>query len=192
MGADIFESFVGSIIAAMIIASNSDDMSADYVIMPIMLGLIGYVASIIGVFSMTFLKNGSDPAAAFKKYNIHSCGLILDWWLSIYHSRFDGCKPGVMHSVVLGSIVGIMIGLVTEYYTGIEPVFGIKNKSNSSYRRNVKNRPCNQRYCGPLSRNDVNILTDYFDFYRNSKVQMSSMVAVKWDSMELLWLQWEC
>jgi Na+/H+-translocating membrane pyrophosphatase len=36
---------------------------------------------------------------------------------------------GVMHSVVLGSIVGIMIGLVTEYYTGIEPVFGIKTKA---------------------------------------------------------------
>ena len=36
---------------------------------------------------------------------------------------------GVMHSVVLGSIVGILIGLVTEYYTGIEPVFGIKTKA---------------------------------------------------------------
>ena len=36
---------------------------------------------------------------------------------------------GVMHSVVLGSVVGILIGLVTEYYTGIEPVFGIKPKA---------------------------------------------------------------
>jgi len=36
---------------------------------------------------------------------------------------------GVMYSVILGSIVGILIGLVTEYYTGIEPVFGIKTKA---------------------------------------------------------------
>tara|TARA_B100001142_G_scaffold106930_2_gene108758 strand:+ start:6590 stop:8680 length:2091 start_codon:yes stop_codon:yes gene_type:complete len=126
MGADIFESFVGSIIAAMIIASNSEEMGVDYVIMPIMLGLIGYLASIIGVFSMTFLKNGSDPAAALR--NTTFIAAILFWvggYLSITQNLMD-VEMGVMHSVVLGSIVGIMIGLVTEYYTGIEPVFGIK------------------------------------------------------------------
>ena len=129
MGADIFESFVGSIIAAMIIASNSDEMTVDYVMMPIMLGLIGYVASIIGVFSMTFLKNGSDAAAALR--NTTFIAAILFWgggYLSIEQGLID-VDVGVMHSVVLGSIVGIMIGLVTEYYTGIEPVFGIKTEA---------------------------------------------------------------
>jgi K(+)-stimulated pyrophosphate-energized sodium pump len=129
MGADIFESFVGSIIAAMIIASNSDEMTVDYVMMPIMLGLIGYVASIIGVFSMTFLKNGSDAAAALR--NTTFIAAILFWgggYLSIEQGLID-VEIGVMHSVVLGSIVGIMIGLVTEYYTGIEPVFGIKTEA---------------------------------------------------------------
>jgi len=126
MGADIFESFVGSIIAAMIIASNSADMSVDYVIMPIMLGLIGYVASIIGVFSMTFLKNGSDPAAALRNTTFIAAALFwVGGYLSITLDLMD-VDLGVMHSVVLGSIVGIMIGLVTEYYTGIEPVFGMK------------------------------------------------------------------
>ena len=129
MGADIFESFVGSIIAAMIIASNSDEMTVDYVMMPIMLGLIGYVASIIGVFSMTFLKNGTDAAAALR--NTTFIAAILFWgggYLSIEQGLID-VDVGVMHSVVLGSIVGIMIGLVTEYYTGIEPVFGIKTEA---------------------------------------------------------------
>ena len=129
MGADIFESFVGSIIAAMIIASNSADMSVDYVIMPIMLGLIGYLASIIGVFSMTFLKNGSDPAAALRNTTFIAAALFwIGGYLSITQDLMD-VDLGVMHSVVLGSIVGIMIGLVTEYYTGIEPVFGIKTRA---------------------------------------------------------------
>ena len=67
MGADIFESFVGSIIAAMIIANEfTGDNAADYVLLPILLGFIGYAASIIGVFSMAFLKNGKDPAAALR------------------------------------------------------------------------------------------------------------------------------
>jgi len=130
MGADIFESFVGSIIAAMIIASDTTDpMGVDYVLMPILLGFIGYAASIIGVFSMAFLKNGKDPAAALR--NTTFIAAILFWaggYLAIQQGLID-VKYGIMHSVVLGSVVGILIGLVTEYYTGIEPVFGIKTKA---------------------------------------------------------------
>ena len=76
MGADIFESFVGSIIAAMIIAS-SDGFTTDYIMMPILLGFIGYIASIIGVFSMAFLKNGKDPAVALR--NTTFIGAVLFW-----------------------------------------------------------------------------------------------------------------
>ena len=128
MGADIFESFVGSIIAAMIIAS-SDDFSTDYIMMPILLGFIGYAASIVGVFSMAFLKNGKDPAVALRNTTFIGAGLF---WVGGYAAISQGLidvEMGIMHSVVLGSIVGILIGLVTEYYTGIEPVFGIKTKA---------------------------------------------------------------
>ena len=130
MGADIFESFVGSIIAAMIIASTFDDaVKADYILLPILLGLIGYVASIIGVFSMTILKNGSDPAAALRNTTFIAAILfVIGGYLSIKEGIID-VEYGVMHSVLLGSVVGILIGLVTEYYTGIEPVFGIKTKA---------------------------------------------------------------
>jgi K(+)-stimulated pyrophosphate-energized sodium pump len=130
MGADIFESFVGSIIAAMIIASSSDFAGgSDYIMMPILLGLIGYVASIIGVFSMFVLKNGKDAAAALR--NTTFIAAILFWaggYLAIQGDLID-VEIGVMHSVVLGSLVGIAIGLITEYYTGIEPVFGVKTKA---------------------------------------------------------------
>jgi K(+)-stimulated pyrophosphate-energized sodium pump len=129
MGADIFESFVGSIIAAMIIASTSAGWDVDYVMMPILLGFIGYIASIIGVFSMGFLKNGKDPAVALR--NTTFIGALL-FWVGGYAAISQGLinvEMGIMHSVVLGSIVGILIGLVTEYYTGIEPVMGIKTKA---------------------------------------------------------------
>ena len=130
MGADIFESFVGSIIAAMIIANEfTGDNAADYVLLPILLGFIGYAASIIGVFSMSFLKNGKDPAAALRNTTFIGATLFaIGGYVSIQQGIID-VEYGVMHSVVLGSIVGILIGLVTEYYTGIEPVFGIKTKA---------------------------------------------------------------
>ena len=129
MGADIFESFVGSIIAAMIIASTSEGWGVDYVMMPILLGFIGYIASIVGVFSMAILKNGDDPAVALRNTTFIGAGLF---WLGGYGAIQGGLidvEMGIMHSVVLGSIVGILIGLVTEYYTGIEPVMGVKTKA---------------------------------------------------------------
>ena len=130
MGADIFESFVGSIIAAMIIANDFDvSIAEDYVLLPILLGFIGYTASIIGVFSMSILKNGKDPAAALR--NTTFIAAVLFWaggYLAIHQNLID-VSYGIMHSVVLGSVIGILIGLVTEYYTGIEPVFGIKTKA---------------------------------------------------------------
>jgi K(+)-stimulated pyrophosphate-energized sodium pump len=148
MGADIFESFVGSIIAAMIIASNSEDMSVDYVIMPIMLGLIGYIASIIGVFSMTFLKNGSDAAAALRNTTFIAAALFwAGGYLAINQGLID-VEMGVMHSVVLGSIVGILIGLVTEYYTGIEPVFRIKTKAIAHIGEMSKTGPATNAIAG--------------------------------------------
>ena len=130
MGADIFESFVGSIIAAMIIANDfAVGTAGDYVLLPILLGFIGYTASIIGVFSMSFLKNGKDPAAALR--NTTFIAAVLFWaggYLAINQGLIE-VEYGIMHSVVLGSVIGILIGLVTEYYTGIEPVFGIKPKA---------------------------------------------------------------
>jgi K(+)-stimulated pyrophosphate-energized sodium pump len=130
MGADIFESFVGSIIAAMIIANEFDiPNAADYVLLPILLGFIGYTASIIGVFSMAFLKNGKDPAAALRNTTFIGAILFAVGGYAAIQQNIIDVEYWVMHSVVLGSVVGILIGLVTEYYTGIEPVFGIKTKA---------------------------------------------------------------
>ncbi len=133
MGADIFESFVGSIIAAMIIANGKDFAFAgeaeDYIILPILLGLVGYVASLVGVFSMAFMKGMKDPAAALR--NTTFIGAILFWaggFLAIDYLDL-AVADDVMYAVILGSVVGILIGLVTEYYTGIEPVMGIKTRA---------------------------------------------------------------
>ena len=130
MGADIFESFVGSIIAAMIIANDfAVGTAEDYVLLPILLGFIGYTASIIGVYCMTFLKKMEDPAAALRNTTFIAAALFWAGGYLAIQQGFIEVEYGIMHSVVLGSVIGILIGLVTEYYTGIEPVFGIKTKA---------------------------------------------------------------
>ena len=138
MGADIFESFVGSIIAAMVIAAAAGSAAmaagnangATYygalVLLPIALALSGYLASIIGVFSMTFLKNLDDAAAALRYTTFIGAGLFwLFGYIIMGPSGMDLPNYNPLYAVMAGSIVGILIGLVTEYYTGIEPVMGL-------------------------------------------------------------------
>ena len=141
MGADIFESFVGSLIAAMVIAStinwidlgemgkNATDL-ADYneslMILPLLLAIIGFVASVIGVFSMRILKEG-DPASALR--NTTFIGAFLFWLGSYVALQTFGLPIEPLYAIIAGSIVGILIGLVTEYYTSTEKIFGIKPRA---------------------------------------------------------------
>ena len=123
MGADIFESFVGSIIAAMVIAQASEDLGADYLMIPIALAVVGYISSIIGVFSIAGMKN-MHPGAALRNTTFIGAALFIGGgYFALDYLELD---TTVIQAVAIGSLVGILIGLVTEYYTGIEPVFGIK------------------------------------------------------------------
>ena len=123
MGADIFESFVGSIIAAMVIAQASEDLGADYLMIPIALAVVGYVSSIIGVFSIGGMKN-MHPGAALRNTTFIGAALFIGGgYLALSYLELD---TTVIQAVAIGSLVGILIGLVTVCYTGIEPVFGIK------------------------------------------------------------------
>tara|TARA_B100000575_G_scaffold48510_3_gene35451 strand:- start:19894 stop:21957 length:2064 start_codon:yes stop_codon:yes gene_type:complete len=124
MGADIFESFVGSIIAAMVIAAaSSETLGDEYLMIPIVLAVVGYVASIIGVFSITLMKN-MDPGAALRNTTFIGAALFIGG--GFFALSYLDLETKVIYAVAIGSLVGILIGLVTEYYTGIEPVFGIE------------------------------------------------------------------
>ena len=141
MGADIFESFVGSLIAAMVIAStiawidlgqmgtNPNDLVNHHeslMILPLLLAIIGFVASVIGVFSMRILKEG-DPASALR--NTTFIGAFLFWLGSYIALQTFGLPIEPLYAIIAGSIVGILIGLVTEYYTSTEKIFGIKPRA---------------------------------------------------------------
>tara|TARA_B100000927_G_scaffold290885_2_gene290986 strand:- start:10714 stop:12777 length:2064 start_codon:yes stop_codon:yes gene_type:complete len=124
MGADIFESFVGSIIAAMVIAAaSSETLGDEYLMIPIVLAVVGYIASIIGVFSIALMKN-MDPGAALRNTTFIGAALFIGG--GFFALSYLDLETKVIYAVAIGSLVGILIGLVTEYYTGIEPVFGIE------------------------------------------------------------------
>ena len=146
MGADIFESFVGSIIAAMIIAAAAaDTLGAEYVLLPIVLALVGYAASIVGVFSIKLLKGG-DAAAALRNTTFIGAGLFLAG--GYFALDYLSLPPEPLYAVAVGSLVGILIGLVTEYYTGIEPVFGLKVRAIPHIAEMSKTGPATNAIAG--------------------------------------------
>jgi K(+)-stimulated pyrophosphate-energized sodium pump len=132
MGADIFESFVGSIIAAMVIAQASEDLGADYLMIPIALAVVGYISSIIGVFSIAGMKN-MHPGAALRNTTFIGAALFIGGgYFTLDYLELD---TTVIQAVAIGSLVGILIGLVTEYF-GIKvqaiPYIGEASKTGSA------------------------------------------------------------
>ena len=110
----------------MVLASASEEMGTEYLMIPILLAIVGYLASIIGVFSISAMKN-MDAGAALRNTTFIGAGLFIGvGYLALDYYDMD---TQVIFAVAIGSLVGILIGLVTEYYTGIEPVFGFKVKA---------------------------------------------------------------
>ncbi|MBJ23560.1 MAG: sodium-translocating pyrophosphatase [Euryarchaeota archaeon] len=159
MGADIFESFVGSLIAAMVIAStikwaNLGQMSnADAIVnhnealmvLPLLLAIVGFVASVIGVFSMRILKEG-DPAEALRYTTF--IGAFLFWLGGFGVLKVFEMPMEPLYAIISGSVVGILIGLVTEYYTSTEKIFGVKPKAVMRISEASKRGPATNAIAG--------------------------------------------
>ncbi len=146
MGADIFESYVGSVIATIAIAATSAQIMAsqrlEAVAMPILYVMIGLMASLIGIFSMKLMER-INPAAALR--NSTYIAAVLFWavaaWVTLKLDVFAGSDQfnalGPFWAMLGGSLVGIFIGLSTEYYTAGKPVRTIAEASETGAATNI-------------------------------------------------------
>jgi K(+)-stimulated pyrophosphate-energized sodium pump len=133
LGADIFESYVGSIVATIAIAASAG-LSAEYMKMPIYIVMLGLVASFVGVFSIQILKN-IDPAGALRYSTFIGAGLFLVGSYFLV-TKLTG-ESGPFLAILAGTISGIVIGLITEYYTGAKPVRLIAEASKTGPATNI-------------------------------------------------------
>ncbi|MDF1551495.1 MAG: sodium-translocating pyrophosphatase [Deferrisomatales bacterium] len=138
MGADIFESYVGSVIATIAIAATSAVIPATekaaYMAYPLLVIMLGLVASVIGVFSMKTLQS-QGPAKALR--NVTFVGGILLIIAAYWLAGALGLPVGVFYSVVFGLVAGTCIGLVTEYYTASTPIQRIAAASETGAATNI-------------------------------------------------------
>jgi K(+)-stimulated pyrophosphate-energized sodium pump len=127
MGSDIFESYCGSMIATIAIASTLSVMALDMLggnrselmFLPLALASLGLICSIIGIIVVKMSSNKS-PESALRMGTIGSALLFII--TSYFLIDFLDVANSIWAAVLMGSIGGIIIGLVTEYYTAGKPI----------------------------------------------------------------------
>ncbi|MGI8738744.1 MAG: sodium-translocating pyrophosphatase, partial [Gammaproteobacteria bacterium] len=126
MGSDLFESYCGAIIASIAIASALSpriiaDIGAreDLMFLPLALASLGLICSLLGIFLIR-KSSGRSPEVALRLGTLTAAGLFIV--LALFVILLLGIDIGVWGAVVAGSVGGVIVGLVTEYYTGGPPV----------------------------------------------------------------------
>lgn len=157
MGADLFESYVGAIVGTMVIGAafigltgfeNTNDFDGlNAVLLPLVLSGVGIITSILGTFFVR-VNEGGDPQKALNRGEFISAALMLgftyfivQWLLPQSWSKdgIDYTANGVFFAVIIGLVAGLLIGIVTEFYTGTgtKPVKSIVRQSLTGSATNI-------------------------------------------------------
>ncbi|HKJ80914.1 MAG TPA: sodium-translocating pyrophosphatase [Ignavibacteriaceae bacterium] len=161
MGADLFESYVGSIVGTMVLgaaffevpafANNFNGLGG--VFLPLVIAGVGIVMSILGTFFVK-VKEGGDPQKALNKGEFGSSIImigalyfIIKWMLPetwtyqdlLYDQMRTVTSNGIFLATVIGLVAGVLIGIITEYYTGTgkKPVLSIVRQSLTGSATNI-------------------------------------------------------
>jgi K(+)-stimulated pyrophosphate-energized sodium pump len=150
MGADLFESYVGSIVGSMVLGASILVMGGfdfNFVLLPLLIAAAGIVVSIIGTF-MVSVKEGGDPQKALNRGEFGSSVIMV---AAIYfliqeflpadfvQGGVTFASMGVFYATVIGLVAGLGIGLITEHYTGTgtSPVKSITDQSATGAATNI-------------------------------------------------------
>lgn len=121
MGADLFESYVGSVVASLAIGSTLTP-ALNHMALPLLLIVIGLVSSVIGVLSISLLKNIGPQSALRNATYISALLFIIGAFLAI---RALMGNLSTLWAVLSGMLSGILIGLESEYFTSGKPIRSI-------------------------------------------------------------------
>src|SRR5690554_4221963 len=156
MGADLFGSYVATILASMVlgreIISHDNFGGIAPVLLPLAIAGMGLVFSILGTFFVRINKDTDSVQAALNKGNWISMGLtvVMSYFLIDYllpdgdlvmvrEGSISFTKMGVFGAVFIGLIVGALMSIITEYYTamGRRPVNSIIKQSSTGHATNI-------------------------------------------------------
>jgi K(+)-stimulated pyrophosphate-energized sodium pump len=152
MGADLFGSYVATILATMVLGQeiSVQDNFGGYspVLLPMMIAGVGLLASLVSTFFVRIKDEKSSVQNALNIGNwasvaitLVSCFFLVKYILpdTLNLRGFEFTSNGVFYSILVGLIVGTLMSLITEYYTamGKRPVQSIIEKSGTGHATNI-------------------------------------------------------
>lgn len=118
MGADLFESYVGSLISAItlgIVAANGDPaLASKQAVFPALLSALGIIAAIIGTL-MVKTKEGGNPQKALNRGSYTAAIIVVVGAIALSIGFLGKAGPAI--AIISGLVVGLIIGTITEIYT---------------------------------------------------------------------------
>lgn len=116
MGADIFDSYVASAVAVMLLGTAmSSDMGVQYIIFPLILCTLGIISSLLGI-QLVRVKPGGKPGVALNSGTIFTCGIfavLVTALVLVFQYNL-----GVLWATLAGLITGVIIGFTSDFFTG--------------------------------------------------------------------------
>jgi K(+)-stimulated pyrophosphate-energized sodium pump len=134
MGADLFESYVGSIVAAIAIGAAIRPNPEVWMALPLVIVTAGLLSSMIGILSMNVLQR-LDPQAALR-YSTMIAAVLLAVLAAVIVNVL-GVGWGPFWAVIAGMIAGVLIGFLTEIYTSGKPVTRIAESCQTGAATNI-------------------------------------------------------
>jgi K(+)-stimulated pyrophosphate-energized sodium pump len=133
MGADIFESFVAAMTAAIILAIETFPGNTSLAALPLVLAAIGLIASAAGLASV-FVVPAPLSMLLHVAPNIAIIGFLFGAWK---YMSVVGISMHLFGSIVCGALTGVAIGFITEHYTNGQPVEDLSKASESGAATNL-------------------------------------------------------
>jgi K(+)-stimulated pyrophosphate-energized sodium pump len=149
MGADLFESYVGSIVGAMVLSTAFGVAAGAYALLPLILAAVGIVVSILGTF-LVRTKEGGNPQAALNTgtFGAGALMIVVSWFViqrvvggygDIEVAGRTINAANVFFATIAGLVAGILVGMLTEYYTAESrgPARSISDASQTGSATNI-------------------------------------------------------
>jgi len=118
MGADLFDSYVASIVAAMIIGVTLASVDPVYVVLPLLLAAAGIFASLIGMLFVPIGVRGGNPGAALNRGTFATTIVFAVLAFVVVYAL--GLEIGLFYATLAGLIAGVIIGMTSDFFTSID------------------------------------------------------------------------
>ncbi len=137
MGADIFDSYVASAVAVMLLGSTlAENPNQQFTFLPLILCTLGIVASLIGI-QFVRVKEDGRPGAALNRGTIITCIIFGIFVTALV--LFGGLNLSILWSTLTGLVAGVVIGFTSDYFTSdqYKPVNEVARVSGSGSAINI-------------------------------------------------------